>query len=175
MSRHCRRKNRRVRSRERIGFVFQTFHLVPAPRRRKHRPAMVLAGTAVRAQNVSIRQDYEPPACRSPAEQTFRRAAPARVIARAPSYSQPSSWPMGHTGNLDATGEEVMRLLELSDKGRHGDRRHPTCCARRTAMTTAHRDSRSCAGQPPMRAPDLIRFADAAAGNPLRTVLPLQP
>ena len=113
----------RVRS-ERIGFVFQSFHLVPRLTAAENiaRP-MTLAGIApaLRAERVtqalkdyglSNRADHRPDQLSGGQRQrvAIARATimqPAMILADEP------------TGNLDrATGEEVMRLLEeLNQRG----------------------------------------------------------
>ncbi|MBI4742744.1 MAG: ABC transporter ATP-binding protein [Betaproteobacteria bacterium] len=113
----------RVRS-ERIGFVFQSFHLVPrltaaenialpmtlagiAPQRRAERVAR-----ALKDYGLANRADHKPDELSGGQRQrvAIARATimrPALILADEP------------TGNLDrATGEEVMRLLEaLNERG----------------------------------------------------------
>jgi putative ABC transport system ATP-binding protein len=126
-----------VRS-ERIGFVFQSFHLVPRLTAAENIALpMILAGIApaqraervaraLRDYGLENRADHRPDQLSGGQRQrvAIARATimqPALILADEP------------TGNLDrATGEEVMRLLEeLNDQRRHPDRRHPRWQPRR--------------------------------------------
>ena len=113
----------RVRS-ERIGFVFQSFHLVPRLTAAENIALpMILAGIPVKERNASVaraladyglanRAGHRPDQLSGGQRQrvAIARATimqPAMILADEP------------TGNLDrATGEEVMRLLEeLNSRG----------------------------------------------------------
>ncbi len=113
----------RVRS-ERIGFVFQSFHLVPRLTAAENIALpMTLAGIAPRERTVRVRQalkDYglEDRAQHRPDQLSGgqrQRVAIARATAMQPAVILADE----PTGNLDrATGEEVMRLLEeLNSRG----------------------------------------------------------
>ena len=107
----------RVRS-ERIGFVFQSFHLVPRLTAAENIALpMVLAGLAPAQRRVRVRQalkDYglENRADHRPDELSGgqrQRVAIARATIMQPAMILADE----PTGNLDrATGEEVIRLLE---------------------------------------------------------------
>jgi putative ABC transport system ATP-binding protein len=106
-----------VRSR-RIGFVFQSFHLVPRLTAAENIALpMVLAGTAPRERDGRVAQalkDYglQDRAHHKPSELSGgqrQRVAIARATIMAPALILADE----PTGNLDrATGEEVVRLLE---------------------------------------------------------------
>ncbi|HEX5698310.1 MAG TPA: ABC transporter ATP-binding protein [Rhodoferax sp.] len=113
----------RVRS-QRIGFVFQSFHLVPRLSAAENIALpMVLAGLAPEQRAVRVKQalkDYglEPRADHRPDELSGgqrQRVAIARATIMQPAMILADE----PTGNLDrATGEEVIRLLEgLNAKG----------------------------------------------------------
>ena len=113
----------RVRS-QRIGFVFQSFHLVPRLSAAENIALpMVLAGLAPEQRAVRVKQalkDYglEPRADHRPEELSGgqrQRVAIARATIMQPAMILADE----PTGNLDrATGEEVIRLLEgLNAKG----------------------------------------------------------
>ena len=107
----------RVRS-QRIGFVFQSFHLVPRLSAAENIALpMVLAGLAPEQRAVRVKQalkDYglEPRADHRPDELSGgqrQRVAIARATIMQPAMILADE----PTGNLDrATGEEVIRLLE---------------------------------------------------------------
>ena len=107
----------RVRS-ERIGFVFQSFHLVPRLTAAENIALpMVLAGLAPAQRNLRVKQalkDYglENRADHRPDELSGgqrQRVAIARATIMQPAMILADE----PTGNLDrATGEEVIRLLE---------------------------------------------------------------
>jgi len=112
-----------VRSR-RIGFVFQSFHLVPRLTAAENIGLpMVLAGVAPRERTARVAQalkDYglQDRARHKPSELSGgqrQRVAIARATIMAPALILADE----PTGNLDrATGEEVMRLLEgLNERG----------------------------------------------------------
>jgi putative ABC transport system ATP-binding protein len=113
----------RVRS-ERVGFVFQSFHLVPRLTAAENIALpMTLAGIAPKERAVRVKQalkDYglENRADHRPSELSGgqrQRVAIARALVMQPAVILADE----PTGNLDrATGEEVMRLLEeLNSRG----------------------------------------------------------
>ena len=103
---------------ERIGFVFQSFHLVPRPTAAENIALpMVLAGlpAAERVQRVqrALRDYGWNTARRPPARRALRRAAPARGHCPRHHHAPAMILADEPTGNLDrSTGEEVVRLLE---------------------------------------------------------------
>jgi putative ABC transport system ATP-binding protein len=107
----------RVRS-QRIGFVFQSFHLVPRLTASENIALpMMLAGIAARERAVRVKQALQDYGLTSRAEHRpdqlsggqRQRVAIARATIMQPALILADE----PTGNLDrATGEDVMRLLE---------------------------------------------------------------
>ncbi|MEY8879677.1 MAG: ABC transporter ATP-binding protein [Leptothrix sp. (in: b-proteobacteria)] len=113
----------RVRS-QRIGFVFQSFHLVPRLSAAENIALpMVLAGLAPREREQRVRQALQDYGLADRAQHKPNELSGGQrqrvAIARATIMAPPLLLADEPTGNLDrATGDEVVRLLEaLNAKG----------------------------------------------------------
>ena len=170
----------RVR-RERIGFVFQFFHLVPRLTAQENiELPMALAGIAAEQRHARSREllvSYGlPDRAHHRPEQLSGGQRQRVAIARATVMRPGLLLADEPTGNLDRnSGKEVVQILEASARaGGDAHRRHPRPGAGPAGAppaALAGRGGRRGSAQP-MRPQDILRFAwGSLRGYPSRTVL----